>query len=257
MPIKRSSGRLPPVNTRKTYESPVISPPIIKHCTFPVVPKFSSLSFLLLSLILCVISTIIQYVNLYKTVWWLPNSSIEYAIEFDLIDYHGLAHILFMLCTPYLYFMLIKIIPSFILTSFVISSILGFFIFAIWSYVMLWIVNRIQYSGVTILHNISGVLLLTYFPALTLLTYHFRYLEKAVSRCTRRQQQYYHSTANNVNNNHQKTLSRSSFVSLKGFLQIISSCLRRSIAIFTDWPCLSSKNIFFHYRIHLYHLFEY
>lgn len=30
----------------------------------------------------------LQYINLYKTVWWLPHSSAKYALNIDLIDPH-------------------------------------------------------------------------------------------------------------------------------------------------------------------------
>ncbi|VDP73496.1 unnamed protein product [Schistosoma curassoni] len=47
MPIKRSSGRLGPIgggvnnNTRRACEQMVSSVPLVKHSTFPVVPKLS------------------------------------------------------------------------------------------------------------------------------------------------------------------------------------------------------------------------
>ncbi|CAH8863769.1 unnamed protein product, partial [Trichobilharzia szidati] len=251
MPVKRPSSRFIPTNTRKTLTEPTIIPPVIKHCTFPAVPKLSSLSFLSLSLIICLTSTLTQYINLYKTVWWLPNSSIQYAIEFDLIDYYVIAHILFMLCTPYLYLIFIKIIPSFILNSFIIRSILGLVIFTFWSYIMLWIVSSIEYSGVMILYNISGIILLTYFPVITFIIYHFRYLEKMIYPSNRyrhpqqqqqhqhyhhhqhhhhhhhqqqQQQQHYNTTTGGGggagnNSNYQKTSSHSTFARLIHFLK--------------------------------------
>ncbi|KAH8874291.1 Transmembrane protein [Schistosoma japonicum] len=138
-------------STRRTYEQLTSSTPLVKHYTFPAVPKLSRTSFLLLSLLLCLLSTLTQHVNLYKTVWWLPNSSVEYAIEFSLIDYHVVAHTICMLCTPYIYLLLIQLVPSFVMASLMIRSVLGLFIFTSWGYTMIWILNRVEYSGTTIL----------------------------------------------------------------------------------------------------------
>nr|CAH8863646.1 unnamed protein product [Trichobilharzia regenti] len=181
-----------------------------------------------------------------------------------------------MLCTPYLYLIFIKIIPSFILNSFIIRSILGLIIFTFWSYIMLWIVSSIEYSGVMILYNISGIILLTYFPVITFIIYHFRYLEKMIypsNRCRhpQQQQQHYHNhhhqqhhhhhhyhhqqqqqhyntsagCAGNSNSNYQKTSSHSTFSRLIRFLKVLFSFTKQLIAIFTNWPCISSKNALF------------
>ncbi|VDO80795.1 unnamed protein product, partial [Schistosoma mattheei] len=69
MPIKRSSGRLGPIgggvnnNTRRACEQMVSSVPLVKHSTFPVVPKLSHISFLSLSLMLCLTSTLTQHID--------------------------------------------------------------------------------------------------------------------------------------------------------------------------------------------------
>ncbi|KAK4468746.1 hypothetical protein MN116_007921 [Schistosoma mekongi] len=240
MPVKRSS-------TRRTYEQLTSSTPLVKHCTFPVVPKSSSTSFLLLSLLLCLSSTLTQHVNLYKTVWWLPNSSVEYPIEFDLIDYHVVAHTICMLCTPYIYLLFIKHVPSFVMASLMARSVLGLFIFTSWGYTMIWILNRIEYSGTTILYDLYGVVLVAYFPIITFLVYHCCYFEKIVYRESRHQQP--NGNDNSDNNyysvSNARVMCQPSVFSATGSLQLLSWTCWRCLTLITDWPYLPSKNIFF------------
>ncbi|CAH8621489.1 unnamed protein product [Schistosoma rodhaini] len=245
MPIKRSSGRLGPIgggvnnNTRRACEQVVSSVPLVKHCTFPVVPKLSRTSFLFLSLMLCLTSTLTQHMNLYRTVWWLPNSSIEYPVEFDSVDYFVTAHIIFMLCTPYVYLIVLKLIPSFIMTSLIMRSVLGLLIFTSWGYIMIWILNRIEYSGTTILYHLSGIVLLAYFPILTLLVCHSRYLEKVVCQDIR------HHHPDSTDSSNSRMVYQPSIFSLTNCLQLFSSSCWRCLTIITDWPCLPSENMFF------------
>lgn len=45
-----------------------------KHIPIPMVPVDGQLSFEALSLIFSIIAACLQLLNLYRTVWWLPNS---------------------------------------------------------------------------------------------------------------------------------------------------------------------------------------
>ncbi|CAH8540134.1 unnamed protein product [Schistosoma turkestanicum] len=264
MPIKRSSGRLGSIgggfnnnSSRRTSDQLISSVPLVKHCIFPIVPKLSSISFLSFSLVLCLTSTLIQHMNLYQTVWWLRNTSIEYPIEFDLIDCYVITHILLMLCTPYVYLILIKFIPSLIMTSLIIRSLVGLCIFTYWGYIMTWILNQIEYSGTPIMHHPLGMVLLTYFPILTLLVYHSRYLEKVVCQNNRLQHHHHHhSQLNNTDHNNSNCCSscrdnntrityQSSVFTLKYCLQLFTSSCWRCLTLFTDWPCLPFKEMFF------------
>ncbi|CAH8624097.1 unnamed protein product [Schistosoma haematobium] len=253
MPIKRSSGRLGPIgggvnnNTRRACEQMVSSVPLVKHSTFPVVPKLSRISFLSLSLMLCLTSTLTQHMYLYRTVWWLPNSSIEYPVEFGSVDYYVMAHIIFMLCTPYVYLIVLKLLPSFVMTSLIMRSVLGLLIFTSWGYIMIWILNRIEYSGTTILYHLSGILLLAYFPILTLLVYHSRYLEKIVCQDSRHHQPNgTDSTDNNYwGDSSSRVVYRPSVFRLRNCLQLFTSSCWRCLTIITDWPCLPPENMFF------------
>lgn len=57
-----------------------------KHGFLPDIPRESNLLFEFLLYMLGVIILLLQYVNLYKTVWWLPHSHANYALNFYLID---------------------------------------------------------------------------------------------------------------------------------------------------------------------------
>lgn len=51
-----------------------------KHVPIPTIPADSQLCFEAVSLGICVFATCLQLLNLYKTVWWLPQSYNEYSM---------------------------------------------------------------------------------------------------------------------------------------------------------------------------------
>ncbi|KAL3883145.1 hypothetical protein ACJMK2_029438 [Sinanodonta woodiana] len=57
-----------------------------KHANIPEIPGDSNISFEAMLYIFGVIVMCMQYINLYKTVWWLPHSHANYALNFYLID---------------------------------------------------------------------------------------------------------------------------------------------------------------------------
>ncbi|KAK3090513.1 hypothetical protein FSP39_012398 [Pinctada imbricata] len=59
-----------------------------KHCQLPEIPGFSNMTFEAMLYIFGIFSMALQYINLYKTVWWLPHSHANYALNFYLIDVH-------------------------------------------------------------------------------------------------------------------------------------------------------------------------
>ncbi|XP_013415459.1 transmembrane protein 39A [Lingula anatina] len=61
---------------------------ILKHVHIPDIPSDSNLLFELILFVYCVVAMCMQYINLYKTVWWLPHSHATYAVNFYLIDPH-------------------------------------------------------------------------------------------------------------------------------------------------------------------------
>lgn len=57
-----------------------------KHAHMPDIPRDTNISFEGLLYVFGVIVMCLQYINLYKTVWWLPHSHANYALNFYLID---------------------------------------------------------------------------------------------------------------------------------------------------------------------------
>lgn len=57
-----------------------------KHVVLPEIPIDGNLYFEVILYVFGIIVMGLQYVNLYKTVWWLPHSHANYALNFYLID---------------------------------------------------------------------------------------------------------------------------------------------------------------------------
>ncbi|PAA65855.1 hypothetical protein BOX15_Mlig014753g1 [Macrostomum lignano] len=73
-----------------------------KHARIPHIPADSELSFSVFMLFFSFSCMSLQYIHLYKTTWWLPNSHHQYAINFRLIDYKLVGYLVSMLCLPLL-----------------------------------------------------------------------------------------------------------------------------------------------------------
>ncbi|KAG5305600.1 T39AB protein, partial [Acromyrmex insinuator] len=81
-----------------------------KHIPIPAVPVDGQLSFEALSLVVSIIAACLQLLNLYRTVWWLPNSYNGYTMNFYLIDPYLLIFIFTMVAHRFLYILLRQII---------------------------------------------------------------------------------------------------------------------------------------------------
>ncbi|XP_076445240.1 transmembrane protein 39A-B-like isoform X2 [Babylonia areolata] len=57
-----------------------------KHVVLPEIPMDGNMHFEIILYLLGLVVMGLQYVNLYKTVWWLPHSHANYALNFYLID---------------------------------------------------------------------------------------------------------------------------------------------------------------------------
>lgn len=55
-----------------------ITPP--KHMTIPDIPRISELGFETLMLVFSLMSLALQYLNIYRTIFWLPHSHTKYAM---------------------------------------------------------------------------------------------------------------------------------------------------------------------------------
>lgn len=70
------------VDDKKNFSEPLhigrtLAP---KHVPIPTIPADGQLFFEAVSLAICLIAACLQLLNLYKTVWWLPQSYNEYSM---------------------------------------------------------------------------------------------------------------------------------------------------------------------------------
>lgn len=68
-----------------------------RHINIPDIPTDGETLFELLALILSAVALASQYLNIYRTVWWLPHSHMDQAMNFYLIDPYVVAFSLLML----------------------------------------------------------------------------------------------------------------------------------------------------------------
>ncbi|XP_026496227.1 transmembrane protein 39A [Vanessa tameamea] len=96
---KRVRSRLSPAKTSpatdvKFTESPL--PP--KHIPFPYIPQDGELLFEIMNFVFTLVAMCLQFLNLYRTMWWLPHSYTTQAMNFYLIDPHLVAFIVTIIC---------------------------------------------------------------------------------------------------------------------------------------------------------------
>lgn len=92
-------GRIPRVAT--TTVTPINLPDIKladgpiapKHIPFPYIPQDGAFLFEAMTFIFTLVATGLQFLNLYRTAWWLPHSYTNQAMNFYLIDPHLVAFI--------------------------------------------------------------------------------------------------------------------------------------------------------------------
>lgn len=83
-----------------------------KHVPIPAIPVDDQLTFEILSLAISIIAASLQLLNLYKTVWWLPQSYNQYTLNFYLIDPYLLVFIITMVTRKFIYTLCRKFIDS-------------------------------------------------------------------------------------------------------------------------------------------------
>ncbi|XP_015604761.1 transmembrane protein 39A isoform X2 [Cephus cinctus] len=97
---------------KKSGESIGSRPLAPKHVPIPSVPVDSQLMFEALSLAVSAIAASLQLLNLYRTVWWLPQSYNEYTMNFYLVDPYLLIFIATMLARRLIYALLRRMIDT-------------------------------------------------------------------------------------------------------------------------------------------------
>ncbi|XP_034940123.1 transmembrane protein 39A [Chelonus insularis] len=84
-----------------------------KHVPIPAVPVDDQLFFEALSFGISIAAALMQFLNLYKTVWWLPQSYNDYSMNFYLIDPFLMIFILTMMARRFIYALLRRCIDAF------------------------------------------------------------------------------------------------------------------------------------------------
>ncbi|KAG6440770.1 hypothetical protein O3G_MSEX001432 [Manduca sexta] len=79
----------------KLAEGPV--PP--KHIPFPYIPQDGTFLFEAMTFVFTLVATGLQFLNLYRTAWWLPHSYTNQTMNFYLIDPHLVAFIVTIIFT--------------------------------------------------------------------------------------------------------------------------------------------------------------
>ncbi|KAH9631691.1 hypothetical protein HF086_014692 [Spodoptera exigua] len=90
----RSSRAAPTTPPNVVSEVKLADVPVApKHIPFPYIPQDGNLLFEAMTFVFTLVATGLQFLNLYRTAWWLPHSYTNQAMNFYLIDPHLVAFI--------------------------------------------------------------------------------------------------------------------------------------------------------------------
>ncbi|KAF8571906.1 hypothetical protein P879_03361 [Paragonimus westermani] len=259
MPIgRRASGR-PPASPNATSSGTTLksadhptgvtsaqSCVIIKHVTFPAFPSFSVTLFSWLLIVLSTVAIVIQYLNVYKTVWWIPNASSPYGIDFDLIDPYLLTHCLLMLLIPRLYVMMVQPFVRSLASAPVIRSLLGIALFGFWILSLLYTASRIEFGNLTLAHGVISGLALPYFPLIGLVLYHHDQLLSILKAIRTRLLRIHSRRSKQTASSAQTTMSIVS--ASQNCLFKLKHCVNKIVSVTTDWPTSSPTSVLFPVR---------
>ncbi|CAG2067010.1 unnamed protein product, partial [Timema podura] len=101
--------RSPGQTTPDTPVSRIISP---KHIPIPSVPHDGSVMFEVVMFLFTATASFLQFLHLYRTVWWLPQSYTKYAMNFYLMDPYLVGFIATILSRRLVYCMLSHVVMS-------------------------------------------------------------------------------------------------------------------------------------------------
>ncbi|XP_014297600.1 transmembrane protein 39A isoform X1 [Microplitis demolitor] len=100
------------LNDDKKYNDNVNKLLAPKHVPIPTVPVDEQLIFEAISLGISVIAACLQLLNLYRTVWWLPQSYNDNSMNFYLIDPYLIIFIITMITRRFVYALLRRLVDS-------------------------------------------------------------------------------------------------------------------------------------------------
>lgn len=91
------------------YNTPIYAP-LPKHVGFPVIPNSSEILNELILFAFTLLAGATQFMHLYRTVWWFPDSYVNSTLNLFLIDKYLVIFIVAMVGRRVLYCSLIKIV---------------------------------------------------------------------------------------------------------------------------------------------------
>ncbi|VDO00501.1 unnamed protein product [Rodentolepis nana] len=146
----------------------------IHHISFPHIPIQGTFGFHVTRLIFSIITLCLQFLNIYRTVWWLGRPGVKYPIDIDNIDFHLVYYILLMLLISPFYEAFQNIYwrskSSFRSSFCLLTGIIGFIL---WCLVQFHMIMRINYDSFLFTHPYFGVLLVIYQPMIFLFVYYY------------------------------------------------------------------------------------
>ncbi|XP_054165554.1 transmembrane protein 39A-B-like [Oppia nitens] len=165
---RRNASKLsapkPTIDDRSDAINPLMSP---KHINLPKLSPENELLFEAQTVVVFIISMATQYLNLYRTVWWLPQSHTNIAMNFHLIDTNVVQFCLLFIGRPFvlhLAHVITSLLPSFVQRFYLYSSSLIILVLCICGHIMCSI-NIYSKAGIT------GILCISYPIVIYILMY--------------------------------------------------------------------------------------
>ncbi|KAF6778303.1 hypothetical protein AHF37_02062 [Paragonimus kellicotti] len=255
---RRAPGRPPaspnatPTGTNlKSADHPAAVTPtqsfvVVKHVTFPAFPNFSLTLFSWFLIVLSTVAIVIQYLNVYKTVWWIPNTLSPYGIDFDLVDPYLLIHCLLMLLIPRLYVMMVQSFVRSLVPGPVVRSLLGIALFGSWIFSLLYTASRIDFNNLTLAHSVISSLVLLYFPVISLVLYHHNQLLSILKAIRTRFSRIHSRRSKQTASSAQIAISIVN--ASQNCLSKLKHCVNKIVSVTADWPTSSPTSALFPVR---------
>lgn len=155
MPGNRRNNHLKLNNPPRAFPNEESNGTVIapKHIQLPRLPPESELMFEAQTLLLFIICSATQYLNLYRTVWWLPQSHINTFMNFHLIDLNVVQFCTMFVVRPFVLNVLNFITP--VLPRFLQAAYMHFSVFSV---IILCIYGHIRCAfNIYMRHGMSGI----------------------------------------------------------------------------------------------------
>lgn len=159
IPGDLASSRYSPLGAAVPTLPGLETPSAPKHIKFPNTPIDSDLEFEFTMFAFSVISASLQFLHLYRSVWWLPNSYTNHAMNFYLIDVNLYIFIIIILSRRILYIMGCKLLDSILPEK---LHELGYFCYRLFLFGLIFCVLAICSYFVVTNHAVVNIFYLCY-----------------------------------------------------------------------------------------------